>query len=708
MEKTKKDKEFVKFEKDFLELVRKNYPKTSGKIEEAYEFAYAAHDGVKRKSGEPYIVHPMCVAKILIENNMDYATIIAGLLHDVVEDTDITLEDVSAKFGETVASLVDGVTKISAIKLKEHNLTEAESMKRLLIAMGNDVRVIFIKLADRLHNMRTIAYLKRDRQIRMAQETKEIFVPIAERIGIRKIRSELQNLVMQCLTPEEYDRIKREYKKIFDAKAKQFEDIRKKIVSILKNKGIEAEVSGWPEHIYSIFKKNASQGIAKIRGIYFFKVIVPSETDCYLALGILHKEFSPLPGQIKDYIASPKANGYRSLQSIMVARDENVNFQVMLRTPEMDEVCEYGISSLWSDKDSDVMFSEAIEKFNNLKEIVLSENSRLSNTKDFIDAIKTDLDSNTTWVFTPKFKPICLSANKPTAIDFAYAVSPKIGDNAVAAIVNNKKESIGIELSAGDVVEIVVSDKKKAPSRNWLSVVKTSNAREHILQYFKKNCTKKFAEIGKKMLAEELKKSKHSLDDVMACYDEIQKEFSFVSEIDFFASIGYGSVTVSQIAKYALIKDEQRKCEETSPVVVDANVKFSSISFAKCCSPIPGDKIVGVAYKNGIAIHTANCKNIKNIPEEQIVKSHFKPDLKEKFNVNIKIVCEDYIGLAANLFSEISKLKYNLTKTVVRKINKNDCEFELSVEVKDTAELNDFVAKLKKINKVKRVCRAFD
>lgn len=706
MEKeTEQDFEFEKLEKEFIDLVNKNYPKTAPKILEAYEFAKNAHDGVKRKSGEPYIVHPLCVAKILIENNMDYATIIAGLLHDVVEDTDITLVDIKKRFGATVAKLVDGVTKISALQLKEKNLTEADSMKRLLIAMGNDVRVIFIKLADRLHNMRTIEYLKPDRQVRMSKETKEIFIPIAERIGIRNIRSELQNLVLKCLRPEEYERIKNEYEKKFAEKKERFQKIQNDIKKIMKDSNIEAEVSGWPEHIYSIFKKLNSEGIAKIRGIYFFKIIVPTELDCYKTIGILHKHYSPLPGQIKDYIASPKANGYSSLHSILVAREENVNFQVMVRTKEMDLVCENGIASLWNDKDSDVMFSESIEKYNNLKDIIMNENSELTNTSIFIDAIKTDLDSNTVWVFTPKFKPICLNANKPTAIDFAYAVHSNIGDNAVGAIINGKKSSLGAELESGDVVEIIVSDKKKAPSRDWLSVVKTASARKKIREYFSKNTTEKNINLGKQKLEAELKKSGHTLSDIISCYDDIQKEFNFINLNDMYASIGYGGVTVNQVARFATLKEEQLRLEKEGPVIVDSIVKFANMSFPKCCSAIPGDKIVGVLAKNSVAIHTEDCRNLKRIPKEQIVKASWRENLNKKFTVSLKIIAKDTVGVAAELLGQISKLNYNLTKTIIRKNGLDECEFEISIQVKDTAELDEFVKKITKLKLVKQVVR---
>ncbi len=700
--------DFNKFENDFLNLVKSNYPKTSDKIIEAYYFAKDAHNGVKRVSGEPYIVHPMCVATILIENNMDYATIIAGLLHDVVEDTTISLDVISKRFGETVAKLVDGVTKINKLTLKKENLTEADSMKRLLIAMGSDVRVIFIKLADRLHNMRTLGSLKREKQIRKAEETNELFIPIAERIGIRSIRSELQDLVIKYLKPDEYEKIRNEYLLVYEKQKDKFNDINKKILKILRDANIDASVSGWAEHIHSIYKKLSKEGISKIRGIYYFKVLVDTEDECYRALGLLHKHFNLLPNQISDFIAQPKSNGYQSLHSIMSTKEDGINFQVMIRTKDMDEVCEYGISSLWNDKDSDVMFSESIEKYNYLKDIVLSESDTMANTKNFIDAIKSDLQATSTWVFTPKFKPICLNSVSPNAIDFAYAVHSNIGHNAIGCIVNGKKASLAATLSSGDVVEIITTDYDKAPSRDWLSIASTVAARKKIREYFAKNTTSKNVESGKNLLESEMKKFGHSLGDVLNCFSDIQKEFNFVNFDDMFASVGYGSVTVNQIAKFVITKDEQMKCEKLSPVRVEGAARFSNMSFPRCCSAVPGDKIVGVLSKNGVAIHTTDCHNLKSVPSGQIFKAEWKENLNQKFNANLKIVAEDQVGLAAMLFGEIAKMNYNITKTVIRSSGERECEIEICVAVKNLAELEHFIKVIESIKPVKQVLRDFD
>lgn len=411
----------VELNQEFISNVTSNYPKNKDKIIEAYKFANQMHDGVTRKSGEPYIIHPVAIAQILMDNNMDYSTIMAGLLHDVVEDTDVTLDDIKKKFGETVAKLVDGVTKIDAFTLKTKNLTEDDSIKHLLLAMGNDVRVIFIKLADRLHNMRTIAFLNREKQIRMATETQELFIPIAERIGVRKLRSELQSLTFQCLHPEEYANLKTEINRDIERKKPYIEKVEKGLSEILTQNGIENKIIGWPERTYSVYKKMKSNGqdIGNVYTLMLFRVIVPTELDCYKALGLFHQKFKPVPEQIRDNIASPKANGYRSLHTVMMTENAEMTFKVMIRTPEMDKTCEYGISSYWQNKDSDDKFEDKFEKHNNLKEIISNESENFSSTSSFIDAIKTDLNPDTTWVLTPRRKAICVNDANPTAIDFA-------------------------------------------------------------------------------------------------------------------------------------------------------------------------------------------------------------------------------------------------------------------------------------------------
>ena len=697
----------VELDEKFIESVSENYPINKDKIIDAYKFANEKHDGVLRKSGEPYIVHPVAIAQILIDNNMDYSTIMAGLLHDVVEDTEVTLRDIENRFGKTVAKLVDGVTKIDEIKLKTKDLNEAESIKHLLIAMGNDIRVIFIKLADRLHNMRTIEFLKREKQIRMATETQELFIPIAERIGVRKIRTELQSLTFKCLHPEEYIRLKTEIMRKLTKRKDQVDAIETNLKNSLKESGIEATVVGWPEHTYSLYKKIMSPGIDKLFCLMLFKVIVPTEEDCYKALGLFHKMFEPVPGQIRDHIASPKRNGYRSIHSVMISDDADITFKVMIRTDEMDKTAEYGISSYWQDKDSDTKFDEDFEKLNKLKDVVMGENNNLNSTSSFIDAIKTDLAPDSTWLLTPKLKPICVNVLNPTAIDFAYAVHTKIGNNATAAILNGKKTTLGTILKAGDVVEIVTSEENKAPSRNWLQVVKSTLARRKIREYINKHTTPKYIEKGIQSLTKELLKINHKLQDIENVFPQLKEEFNFVSLDDMFASIGYRSVTLNQITRYVIQDDIAKEIEKTSPVDVPLE-KYASLAFAKCCCPLYGDDIVGVVSKNGVTIHTANCLNLKGLGNDKVVDATWREGVDRLFDVNLRIVAKDTIGLAAKIFKMIADEKFDMSRISAREINSTEAEFEICVGVKNNKELDRLLTKLRTFDAIKTVNRFFD
>ncbi len=693
----------------FIKSVNENYPINKDKIISAYKFAEKMHNGVTRKSGEPYIIHPLSVSQILIDNNMDYSTIMAGLLHDVVEDTEVTLDQIRDMYGDTVAKLVDGVTKIDEITLKAKNLTEEESIKHLLLAMGDDLRVIFIKLADRLHNMRTIQFLKREKQIRMATETQELFIPIAERIGVRKLRSELQSLVFQCLHPDEYIRLKTELVRKLTKRKEKVDEIDKKIYSVLTENGINCKVIGWPEHTYSAYKKlmNQDKDISKVFILMLFRIIVPTEQDCYRALGLLHKIFKPVPSQIKDHIADPKPNGYQSLHTVLISKDADITFKVMIRTAEMDKTCEYGVSSYWQNKDSDIKFEDKFEKHNNLKEIVLGVNSSYNNATSFIDAVKTGLTPDSTWVLTPKLKPVCVNATNPTAIDFAYTVHTDIGNNAVSAIINGKKCSLRDTLKGGDVVEIVLSDVPKAPSRNWLSIVKTVIARKRIREYINRNTTPDNVLKGKMRLEQELKKLKHTLADVVEVFAEIKEAFNFADLEDMYASVGYESVTINQITGYVLQKERQKKLAKNSPVEV-LDEKGVSIVIPKCCCPIYGDPIVGIRSKTGVTIHTTNCLNLKGFEQNRFVQVRWKKNVDRLFDVNLKVVSKNAIGIASKILGKISKQEVNISKIVAKEINADVCELDLCLGVKNNAELEALVAVIKSVKEVKTVNRYFD
>ncbi len=696
----------VNYEQDFIESVKKNYPKHCDKILEAYAFASKMHEGIKRKSGEPYIIHPLSVAKILIENNMDYSTLIAGLLHDVVEDTEVSSEDIKKRFGETVAKLVDGVTKIDEFTCSKYNLTEADSIRHLLLAMGNDVRVIFIKLADRLHNMRTIQYLKRERQLKMAEETQELFIPIAERIGVRKLRTELQDLTFKCMYPEEYSKIKAEFDRKFLKRKEKIENIEKTLSNILTENMISNEIVAWPEQYFSIFKRRKYEGIGKIYNFMLIKVIVPTEQDCYRALGLFHKKYRPVPGQFKDHIAVPKKNGYQSIHSVMVSEDSDITFKVMIRTAKMDKTCEYGISAMWQNKDLDYEYDEKFEKKNNLKDIIFGEEDLSSSSVSFIDAIKTDLLPGVTWVLTPKLKPICVNADNPTVIDFAYAVHTSIGNNAIGAIVNGKKVSVTATLSHGDVVEVVLSQKSKAPSRKWLFIAKTSYARKKIREYNSKNTTQENIMAGKDILVKELNKKKFSKLNLEQMFKNIYKEFAFTSVDDMLASIGYGGVNINQVI--SMLDSSEKNDSLNLPIIVEKELEKINMNLSKCCCPIFGDEIIGVKTKNNIAVHTTNCSNLNGINKDRMIELKWKNKSNMSFDVNLKVTATDRRKLAATIFGFISDNDFDISKIVAKKVNSMLCEFNICLGVKDVSELDNLMKKLKTIPEIRTVNRYFD
>jgi len=542
----------------------------------------------------------------------------------------------------------------------------------------------------------------------MANETSELFIPIAERIGIRKIRSELQELTFKCLHPDEYNKIKIGFDKKLEEEKLKIGGIETEIQDCLAQYNVKSKVYGWPERYYSIYKKMQTKGMGKVFGLILLKVIVDTDLDCYKVLGILHSKYDHIPSQIKDFIAQEKPNGYKSLHTVLMTKDGELMFKVMIRTKKMDKVCEYGIASSWLKKDSDIDFFEKFERYNSFKKIVLSEKDEIENTDAFIDAIKIDLSSKTTWVFNSDFKPICLKSDKPTAIDFAYALGTKIGHNAVSAIINNKKASIGTELSSGDVVEIIVSETDKSPSRNWLFVVKTSEARKKIKEFINNNTTQEYIDIGRKELGDELEKLDYSVGDLVAHFNDIKKEFDFSSIDDMFASIGYKSITKNQLLKYLTQKTDNKKLSDNFPVEIEGATGYFNINFPKCCSAIPGDEICGVMSRNGISIHNTDCINLKRIKNIIKLKASWKDNTEQTFNVNLKIIARNKFGFAAKLFSLISSDNINMSKIEAKVTKENECEFKLNVSVKNIVELDRLINNIKSIEEIKCVTRAFE
>jgi len=695
----------INLNENFIKSIEENYPISKDKIIDAYKFAAKAHEGLTRKSGEPYIIHPVSVAQILIDNNMDYPTIIAGLLHDVVEDTNFTSEEVKNMFGETVAKLVEGVTKIDSITLEAKKLTESDSIKKLLLAMAEDIRIIFIKLADRLHNMRTIEFLSREKQIRIAKETQELFIPIAERLGIRKLRSELQALTFKCLLPDDYAKIKNELDVKLADNVNELELLEKEIKMILNHNRVQAQIIGLPENYYSIYKKIKGQGTDKIYGLKFFKIIVPTELDCYKVLGLLHRTYTPIPSQIKDYIASPKINGYQSLHSALISKGSDITFSVMIRTEQMDKNCEFGISSLWRDKDNDKKYEDKFEKHNELKKIILGEDDNISSSDEFINAIKNDLMPTMTWVFTPQHKPIRINVKNPTALDFAYTVHSDIGNSAVSAIINDKEQPLSTQLKNGDEVEIIVSKTKKFPSRNWINFAKTPYARRKIREYIKKNTTPKHIEKGKIILINELEKINHSLADIVSNFAELQRTFNFVNLEDIYASASYEVGMVDKIINFLEEKQEKLLKVKQSTILIENSSPITAIDFAKCCGPVYGEEIVGVLSKNGVVVHCKECQNLHQISKFNYIDIKWKNSSNIMYDTKLKIICKDVVGSLAKIFETFADEKADIKKVQAKPINSLEGEIEIIFKILNLDKLKKLIKKLEKLKIVNKVSR---
>lgn len=691
----------------FIQDVESNYPKHKDKILDALRFATKSHDGVVRRSGDPYIIHPIAVAKILIDNQMDYSTVIAGLLHDVVEDTEISLLEIEKRYGKAVAKLVDGVTKIDKLTAEKENLTDADDKKRLLLAMGDDIRVIFIKLADRLHNMRTIKYLSPAKQQAVSKETQELFIPIAELLGVRNLRSELQSLVFECLYKDAFEQIKAEQDRRVQAKYKKFLEIERKMNDAFKKNGIRSQVSWWPERYYSIYKKMKQTGFNKAYGLVLFKIIVPTIADCYKALGVVHQIYKPIPSQIKDYIASPKINGYQSLQSVVLTEDSSITFNVMIRTPEMNNVCEYGVFALARGKGFRENFNTKLEKYNKLKQIILGEGTKdFAESTTFVEAIKTDLSSKATWVFTPKFKPIKIKTDAPNAIDFAYTLDEKFGHNAQSVIINGKNASLGASLKSGDVVEILLSEQDKAPCRAWLTIAKSHIARTKIKEYFDKSLTSNNVKLGTKLVEQEFDEKGFDNKEIQNVYAKLKAKYAFSSLEDMFATVGVGGLKPSQIS--ACVSSEKKGNAFTkSPVVVAGEDFALNVVLSKCCCPILGDEIVAVKSKNNLSIHMKNCLNLKKFDSKNNLSAKWKEGIEQDFEVNLKVIAKDYVGFGSKMLGLISALGVDITK-IFAKQRGMDCEFKLTLKLKNSDDLDSIIKKLSELDGVKLINRSLD
>ena len=710
---------------DFFELVKNNSQYDSEKIEKAYALAYEAHKNQRRRSGEPYIMHPVAVAKILYELGMDNECIIGALLHDVVEDTTYDLDFIREKFGEEVAVLVDGVTKLGKIPLSTKEEVQAENIRKMFIAMNQDVRVIIIKLADRLHNMRTLQFMPEYKQREKSLETLEIYAPIAHRLGIRAVKEELEDLAIRYLDPIAY----REIESSLDMKVsegKQFLDdiktqIKEKLEPIMKDVTITSRVKS----VHGIFRKVYIKGknFEEIYDIYAIRIIVDSMIDCYNALGIVHDMFTPLPGRFKDYISTPKPNMYQSLHTTVLSK-KGIPFEIQIRTWDMHRTAEYGIAAHWKYKIGKGG-KDNLDKSLQWIHQMLENGDSAENAEDMVSSIKGDLSIDEIYVFTPKGDVKSLPKGS-TVIDFAYAIHSAVGNRMIGAKIDGRIVPLDTVVKTGQVVEIITSNQQgKGPSRDWLGIVKSGEARSKIRAWFKKEKRDENIVQGKADLEHEFKRNYLRFE--AGQYDEFVKKIAerqhFDSVEDFYAAIGYGGVQISRLMPG--IKDEYNrnwKIKEAATPSVNKVVKTHQtkssdgvvvegidnclINMAKCCSPLPGEPIIGfITRGHGLTVHRRDCKNvpvdIANSPEpERWISAHWDSKVKVEARSSLDVYAIDRDGVVLDITTTIVNAHVKLHTINARPINDGNCITSMSITVNNKEHLDAIIRLLSKINGV--------
>ena len=696
-------------------------PQQTELLNKAMDYAAEMHANQFRESGEPYITHPIAVANILFDLGLDYSTIAAALLHDCVEDTPATEEEIKKLFGEEIAGLVSGVTKLDKIAFKSKEEEQAENFRRMFFAMAKDIRVIIIKLADRLHNMRTISSLSEERQKAMARETLEIFAPLASRLGLSYLKCELEDLCLKVLEPAVYDSLVGEIALKRAERQELVNYICARLTSLLTELNIKGEVSGRPKHFYSIYKKmkNNNRTFDQIYDLTAVRVIVENVKDCYEVLGMIHTMWKPIPGRFKDYIAVPKPNNYQSLHTTVMTT-YGMPFEIQIRTYEMHKIAEYGIAAHWKYKENrGAAANELDEKLEWLRGVMDVE-SQTSSPQEFYESLKFDLYSGQVFVFTPKGDVVTL-AEGATPVDFAYYVHSAIGNKCVGAKINNKIVPLETKLNTGDYVEIITSNLSKGPSRDWLRFVKTSQAKSKIKAFFKKELKEDNIKRGKDMLEKEAKIRGYVLGNLMVpkWLDVIMQRYSISSLDDLYASVGYGGFTVNQILS-KLIDFYKKEERAKAPVKTNSSARMLSsggvivkghddllVRISKCCNPVPGDDIVGfISRGRGVAIHRKSCPNLKNIEDFRLIEAHWADAANAPFAVAMQIEAKNGNGLLARITALISEMKLTITNLNARVDKADNAIINLSVTVGSISEFDGIVNKIQLLPDVEKVFRS--
>ena len=727
---------------ELVKSVKKYHPSTDlTMIEKAYQVAKAAHKDQVRKSGEPYIIHPLCVGIILADLELDKESIAAGLLHDVVEDTPMTTEDVAREFGDEVALLVDGVTKLGQLSYSADKVDEqAENLRKMFLAMAKDIRVILIKLADRLHNMRTLKYMRPEKQKEKARETMDIYAPIAQRLGISKVKIELDDLALKYLEPEVYYDLVAQIADKKSVREKYVKSIVAEVKQHMDNANIEADVQGRVKHFFSIYKKmvNQDKTLDQIYDLFAVHILVESVKDCYAALGVIHEMYKPIPGRFKDYIAMPKANMYQSLHTTLIG-PKGQPFEIQIRTYDMHRTAEYGIAAHWKYKESGGSNEKNVEGKNSAEakltwlRQILEWQRDMSDNREFMSLLKSDLDlfSESVYCFTPGGDVKTLP-NGSNTIDFAYSIHSAVGNKMIGARVNGKLVPIDYVIKNGDRIEVITSQNSKGPSRDWLNIVKSTQAKNKINQWFKTEFKEENIVKGKEVIAQYCKmKGIPQAQVVKPEYQEsVLRKYGFRDWESVLAAIGHGGLKEGQVVNKMLEEYEKAKKKavtdakimETVSETKEQKIRISksksgivvkgiddvAVRFSKCCNPVPGDEIVGfVTRGRGVTIHRTDCVNMMHLAEserERLIDAEWQSGLKapagEKYTTEIKIYGNNRTGLLVDISKTLTERNIDVTAMNVRTSKQGTATITISFDISSVEELNRIIDKLRQIESV--------
>lgn len=703
-------------------------------VSRAYDMAFEAHKDQKRKSGEPYIIHPICVAIILAELELDRETIIAGLLHDVVEDTDVTYEDVVREFGVEVAQLVDGVTKLGQLSYSKDKIeVQAENLRKMFLAMAKDIRVILIKLADRLHNMRTMQFMKPEKQKEKSRETMDIYAPIAHRLGISKIKVELDDLSLRYLKPDVYKELEHSLDSQKVRREAYIKEIVDEVSGHIERSGIKAEIDGRVKHFFSIYKKmvNQNKTLDQIYDLFAVRIKVDTVKDCYAALGVIHEMYKPIPGRFKDYIAMPKQNMYQSLHTTLIG-PEGHPFEIQIRTFEMHRIAEYGIAAHWKykEKSSSVGVNKEEEKLSWLREI-LEWQQDMDDNKEFLSLLKTNLDlfAEQVYCFTPNGDVKSL-ANGSTPIDFAYSIHSAVGNTMVGARVNGRQVPFEYHLQNGDRVEVITSQNSKGPSRDWLNIVKSTQAKSKINQWFKTQFKEENIVKGKEMLEKYCRGKRIELSSYLKpeYIKKVQLKYGFKDWESVCAAVGHGGLKEGQVVnKLAEEFNKEQKQKMTDEQVLEAaehvrerrpeekqkggivvkGVDDVAVRFSKCCNPVPGDEIVGfVTRGRGVSIHRTDCVNLLSMSEtdrSRLIEAEWQEGSEgsgQTYTTEISIYANNRKGMLADVSKVFLELDIDILTMNVSNSKKGRATLSMSFDINGVAQLNQVIARIRNIEGV--------